>query len=134
MDRLSERKLVGDATRRLVQAEGSLAAEQDIVSLLRAWRARAEAADRARADFEHAWDERREALIAADRQIIEEARARYPDLVIVKVQGGTPLPSLCLATGLAIFEGDDVLGNAEAGFGVLRQCIDIHAIDETSPA
>jgi hypothetical protein len=63
------------------------------------------------------------AASAADKAIIAEAKRKHPDLLIYSEHPNRP-PVLCDATGLALFEGDELYGgDPQYGSVILKAAV-----------
>ncbi len=72
--------------------------------------------------LEKAIADRRERVCGADRATLQMAKRQYPDLLLVEMDGEL-LPARCIVTGLALFDGDELYGDPETGFAVLRKAV-----------
>jgi hypothetical protein len=119
------RKEIGEAVRRIEAVRAEALIDPNVRALSQRWQKLARAAARARGALEVALNARCEATTLIDRQFLEHARRENPDLVLFNEADGDAMPVLCMATGLAIFTGDAIIGNTDAGFAALKDAIKI---------
>jgi hypothetical protein len=119
------RKEIGEAVRRIEAARAETLSDPHVRALAQRWHNLARAASRARGALDAALNKRWEAATLADRQFLEHARRENPDLVLITEADGEAMPVLCMATGLAIFTGDAVIGDADAGYAALKDILRI---------
>lgn len=120
IDNIEVRRRVGEAALRIAAARREQReANRDRLDKARArWRRLSDEAEAARKEYERL-AERPEAL-ADDVAIIEEAKEQFPGLLFFEHDNLDPMT--CLATGLALMEGDETYGAPEYG-AVLKSAV-----------
>jgi hypothetical protein len=116
------RKQIGDAARR-IEAASSVAALHDdpkIKALMKRWRDLTQATARARKALDDALETRKSEVTGEDRRFIEQAREANPELLMIEDPDGYAMPVICMASGLAVFASDRIIGDPEAGYVVLK--------------
>ena len=113
LDRIEERRLIAEAAERIEQAQTPAAEYTDpaVAKAVVIWREFTEAVKKARGELEAAIAARRDRVSRRDRRIISEAKARYPDLILLETDGEL-LPARCMVSGLALFEGDEIIAES----------------------
>jgi hypothetical protein len=100
-------------------------ADPAIAKAMAHWRELTEAVERAKEALAAAIAARRVKICESDRRIIREAKKSNPDLVLLETDGEL-LPARCMVSGLAIFAGDELVGDVEVG-AVLKGAVTLAA-------
>jgi hypothetical protein len=113
IDHMDVRAAVGAAAKRIAVAEEAYLDDKngERTRLHKRWRDLVDAADAARKEYERCMQGIHAAASAADKAIIAEAKRKHPDLLIYNEHPDRS-PVLCDATGLALFEGDELYDTA----------------------
>ena len=128
LDRMQERREIGVAVRTIEDAQRRWFAENNATKerLHAAWRDlldRARAAERELDQFNRGVRH----VAANERQFIRDAKRRWEDLRTFDHDPEGAVMT-CALTGLALFDGDELVGDPEYGGGILRAAVTI-AID-----
>lgn len=126
LDRMEVRRAIGAARKRIEAAEAS---RRNIDSDARdaahkKWRDLVDQAQQARDALEEIEEEGRGCGDPKDLAFIEQMKEAHADLLICEDHPDRA-PVLCDATGLAIFEGDQVYGDATYGPTILKEAVTI---------
>ena len=135
IDRFKERQEIGAATKRIEAAERAYLDERKARrdGLHETWRRLADEAEKARKAYDAALNGWEKASDPNDRKIIADAKRKHPDLLLHDQAPGQP-PRLCAATGLALFDDDEVYGDSEYGAAILRAAVSITVATENDEA
>lgn len=148
LDRLEERRRIAAAISAIRRAarEMSAASVDELGPLMRAWQEVRQAAESAhglwqrlaraeeetRQRLEAALKLYRRELVSAAWAEVEEARRQYPDLIAAEAGDADAdeiLPLTCMVSGLPVFKGDEIYGDADLGFVVLKRAVKL--VDES---